>query len=383
LSSNPDAEERTEPLGVRRPVELPEVDTESADDLAPASGTEPVTEDDRSASGSAAEVSADSGDAEPASGDAQEADSGTRPEEASPSGNEEQNLVTAQEAAAVAPSDAGADKADGTPPDRPKKPILAAVAIGGAVLLAIPLLLIGTGSHNDKKHQSTAAANNILSGGGQQPPPGAFVSTSPSVTPTPSATVSPKAKKAKPKASANNGAQAGPATSAHSGGSRLPTGPKFSTVTRLLLHNVMTGLCADVPNYGNGQASGPINEFTCDGTSNDNQLWDLVVNDKGAGPNGADLFTIRNSKDNYCFDLPGTGTVDGGTHVIENACVPGLGDNQMWYLDKRSSHRFWIRNSVIHKWCLDVAGVDGAGGKDAPLTVFPCDPKDDHLWSFS
>jgi hypothetical protein len=75
--------------------------------------------------------------------------------------------------------------------------------------------------------------------------------------------------------------------------------------------------------------------------------------------------------------------VDRGTHVSENLCYPGSGDNQKWYLDKRSSHRFWIRNNKIHKWCLDVLGVDGAGGKEAALTVVQCDPKDDHLWSFS
>jgi hypothetical protein len=375
LSSNSDSE-RTEPLEIRRPVELPTVDTESADDLTPASGPEP--EDDRSASGAAAEVSADSGDTDPASGDVKEAEPGTRPEDASPSGNDEQSPVAAQE---VASSGAGADKGDGTPPDRPKKPILAAVAIGGAVLLAIPVLLIGAGSHDDKKHRS-AAAGNVLPGAGQQPPAGAFVSTSPSVTPTPSATASPKAKKGKSK-SAKKGSAAGAATLAHSARSRVPTGPKFSTVTRVLLHNVMTGLCADVPGYGNGGGNVAINQFTCDGTSNDNQLWDLVVNDKGGGPSGADLFTIRNSKDNYCFDLPGNGTVDRGTHVVENACIPGSGDNQMWYLDKRSSHRFWIRNNNIHKWCLDVLGVDGAGGKDSALTVVQCDPKDDHLWSFS
>jgi hypothetical protein len=55
----------------------------------------------------------------------------------------------------------------------------------------------------------------------------------------------------------------------------------------------------------------------------------------------------------------------------------------MWYLQKRSSHRFWIRNNYISKWCLDVLGVDGAGGKDSALTVVQCDPKDDHVWSFS
>ena len=176
MSSNSDSEGRTEPLEVRRSVELPAVDTESADELTPASGSRP--EDDRSVAGAAAEVPADSADAGPVS------------EDASPSGDDEQNLVAAQE---VAPSGAGVDKGDGPPPDRPKKPILAAVAIGGAVLLAIPVLLIGRGSHDDKGHRS-AAAGNVLPGAGQQPPAGAFVSTSPSVTPTPSGTASPKTK---------------------------------------------------------------------------------------------------------------------------------------------------------------------------------------------
>ncbi|HEY0540155.1 MAG TPA: RICIN domain-containing protein, partial [Actinoallomurus sp.] len=290
MSSNSDSE-RTQPLEILRPLELPTVDTESADDLTPASGPEP--EDDRSASGSAAEVSADSGDADTASVDAKEAEPETRPEDASPPGDDEQNLVAAQE---VAPSGAGADKGDGPPPDRPKKPILAGVAIGGAVLLAIPVLLIGAGSHNDKKHRS-AAAGNVLPGAGQQPPAGAFVSTSPSVTPTPSGTASPKTKKGKSKA--KNGSAAGAAALAHSSRSRVPTGPKFSTVTRVLLHNVMTGLCADVPGNDNGGSNTAIGQYTCNGASNDNQLWDLVVNDKGGGPSGADLFTIRNSKDNY------------------------------------------------------------------------------------
>ncbi|MCW2946579.1 MAG: ftsY [Actinoallomurus sp.] len=84
---------------------------------------------------------------------------------------------------------------DETPPDRPNKPVLAAVAIGGAVVLAIPILLIGTGSHHTKKHPTAAAADTVLPGAGQQPPPGAFVSSSP--TPTPSASPT---KKDKPKA---------------------------------------------------------------------------------------------------------------------------------------------------------------------------------------
>jgi hypothetical protein len=286
----------------------------------------------------------------------------------------------------VTPSAAGAAKADVTPPDRPKKPILAAVAIGGAVLLSIPVLLIGTGSHDDKKQRTAAAADTVLPGDAQQPLPGVFVSASPSATPTPtpSASASAKRKKGRPtsgkSATAANGAVH---ALGHAAGSRLPTGPKFGTVTNVLINNVMTGLCADVPGYGKGGGSTAIQQFSCDGSSNDNQLWDLVVNEKGAGPNGVDLFTIRNSKDNECFDLPGSGAVDSGTHVIENLCIVGRTDNQMWYLQKRSGHGFWIRNYYIHKWCLDAEGINGAGGRDAALTVVQCDPKDDHVWSFS
>ena len=103
---------------------------------------------------------------------------------------------------------------DGMPPDRPKKPVLAGIAIGGAVLLAIPILLIGTGSHHGKKHPTADAAATVLPGDGQQPPPGAYVTTSPSATPTaaPSATAksTPKAaKSAAPKHSAQAQHKAG------------------------------------------------------------------------------------------------------------------------------------------------------------------------------
>jgi hypothetical protein len=80
----------------------------------------------------------------------------------------------------------------------------------------------------------------------------------------------------------------------------------------------------------------PIQQYTCNGTTVDNQLGDLVVNGKGQGPNGADLFMIRNSKDDYCADLTGTGAVARASRVTENLCYPGLGDNQMWYFQKRT-----------------------------------------------
>jgi hypothetical protein len=144
----------------------------------------------------------------------------------------------------------------------------------------------------------------------------------------------------------------------------------------------MTGLCADIPADGNGSVEAPIQQYTGSGSTADKQLWDLVVNGKGQGPNGADLFMIRNRKDNYCADLTGTGTVARASHVTKNPCYPGLGNNQMWYFQKRPGG-YWIRNYVSNGFCLNVLGANGADGKQAPLTVVQCDPNDDHGWSLS
>jgi hypothetical protein len=357
LSQSSESGGSAEPFGVRRQVELPEVNTEAAETLAPTSDTPPKTE------------------AGPVVENAEE----TQPEQTT-----EKRVPPVQAQAIVVPAPPGGVQSDGAPPGRPKKPVLAAVAIGGVVVLSIPILLIGTGSHKHEKHRTTAAAATVQPDSEEQP--GAFTSASPAVTPTPSATGSPTPKKKpekKPekKAKEKDGKHAASKrrTPVEAG---PPTGPRFATVTHLLVKNVMTGLCADIPGRGKGDLQTPIQQSGCTGSSGDNQRWDLVVNDKGGGPRGADLFTIRNSKDDYCLDLPGNGAVDHGTHLIEWACSPTKGDNQLWYLAKRSANTFWIRNYTSNKDCLDVMGTDGAGGKGAPLTVWPCDPKDDHLWSF-
>ncbi|WP_433190366.1 RICIN domain-containing protein [Actinoallomurus sp. CA-150999] len=450
MSSQSGSGDRTKSLGVRRPVEVPEADMEGAADLAPASGAASVdepgpasapasaeeqtpadgsaseSENDRSAAaggestdagagGSADESSEGSGDAQTPAASPDEA---TEPAADEKAGKKDDKAAEKDEAAgpaadgkaakeddkaakkekrtawlrnvAVAPaaSDGATAAGDEMPPDRPRKPVLAAVAIGGVVLLSIPILLVGTGSHDGKKQRTTAAADRVMAGGGQAAA-GAYVSTSPTPTTSASASATPKkgtkAGEATSKATTAAGKHEADTGKGQVGvlrNGRGPTGPKFSTVTRVLLHNTMTGLCADVPGYGNGSIEGPINQFTCTRSNSDNQLWDLVVNMKGGGPHGADLFTIRNSKDNYCFDLPGAGPAPARTSLSENLCYPGLSDNQMWYLDERSSGHFWIRNYVSHKLCLDVSGYYGSGGKDARLTLFPCDPKDDHIWSF-
>ncbi|MEV5704768.1 RICIN domain-containing protein [Actinoallomurus sp. NPDC052274] len=142
----------------------------------------------------------------------------------------------------------------------------------------------------------------------------------------------------------------------HSKAAALPKGAKSSAASGVVIKNVMTGMCVDIPDFGRGTIDGRVQQHTCDGSSADNQRWDLVVGQKGAGPNGADLFTIRNTKDGYCLDLPDYGTAN-GADVTEWYCDPGPGDNQMWYLERKSSGEYWIRNvKSPGDECLDVAG---------------------------
>jgi hypothetical protein len=192
LSFTPGSDDRAESLGVRRPVELRAGDIENAGDLTPAaaSGTERDGGEEPAESGAV-------------SSEASAEEKKSSVDTATPEKKEGETGSMAQAVAVTPPPVSGDVAGDGMPPDRPKKPVLAAVAIGGAVVLAIPILLIGTGSHEGKKQRTAAAANTVLSGG-QQPPPGAYVPMSPSATPTPKSTPSPSSSaKHSPKATAS------------------------------------------------------------------------------------------------------------------------------------------------------------------------------------
>ncbi|WP_405389901.1 RICIN domain-containing protein [Streptomyces sp. NBC_01102] len=320
-----------------------------------------------------------------------------------------------RESEAAATTAAGADgrtdppaAAAGEPPSpRPGKPWLAAAAIGGSLLIGVPLLFMGLGDDDGPRTRPAASSRTssdvlLRDEDSVRQAPGGYVPASPSATPSPK----PKPTEV-PKASASAQAPAPAVSDAETSGRKtaqkkeaagspaavrrsvvraggaLPTGARLSTATDVLIKNVVTGLCVDVPDYGKGKVNGTVEQFTCDGTARDNQLWDLVVNQKGAGPGGADLFTVRNSKDNYCLDLPDFGGKPVHTRVYEYYCRPGSGDNQMWFLEKRANGAFWIRNHASNGRCLDVAGSDGSGGRGAALMLFDCSDQDDHLWSFS
>ena len=149
----------------------------------------------------------------------------------------------------------------------------------------------------------------------------------------------------------------------------------------MLLKNLGTGLCADLPDFGNGKVNGPVNEYYCQPGSGDNQMWTLQVVDAGEGPGGARLFTIRNVKDEMCMDLPNYGDNPAGTPVSEFPCAPTTKDNQLWYLAYGDQNHYRIRNLAGHGLCLGVDGGPGAG-PDARLIIEPCgSTADDWGWS--
>ncbi|GAA4496910.1 hypothetical protein GCM10023191_039620 [Actinoallomurus oryzae] len=207
--------ERAESLGVRRPVELPETDMDAADGLIPAEpesqpDSEPGSEPSESAAAATAAVD----------------DAKAPADSAAPDKKDDRAAVAEDIAAATQP---GALDGDEMPPDRPNKPLLAGVAIGGAVVLAVPILLIGTGSDHAKKHPTAAAAETVLPGAGQ-PPTGAFVSSTP--TPSPSAKKEDKAK-AKKKATPS----ATPSPTAHARRKTVsPQMPSSSAPSSRVIH---------------------------------------------------------------------------------------------------------------------------------------------------
>ncbi|WP_167359222.1 RICIN domain-containing protein, partial [Streptomyces bungoensis] len=207
----------------------------------------------------------------------------------------------------------------------------------------------------------------------------------PSPTPTPALTPAAPPQSAaaeSPKAASDGGGKGG--SGSGGGGGSSPAAPKKPATpvvpaTNVLLLNPTTKKCADLPGYDKGTINGPVREFTCDGTTNDNQLWNLEVKYEKGGPGGRALFQIRNVKDQLCMDLPDYGAQPVRTAVAEFTCDGTTADNQLWWVQKQQDGAYWIRNFASDNKCLDVAGYS-TGGNDANLTIFDCSNTDDQEW---
>lgn len=292
----------------------------------------------------------------------------------------------------VASGDGGAGPtAVGEAHARPKKPMLAAAAIVGAILIGVPFLVAGQGGKDEKASDRTDnAAGTVLDTDRMPHPSESYGTQSPSPSPStsPSPSESPEEKRAEeekavpvanqeketPKATRSAKPKTDKATTAGSAAKLRQKANAASSATNTLLRNSTTGLCADVPNYGNGKVDGPVNQYPCDGTTADNQLWNLEVAQAKGGPQGASLFLIKNSKDGFCMDLPYYGAAAGGTNVTEYYCR-ATSDNQLWWLDPRSDGSYWIRSYSSDNLCLGLEGGASAGN-DAHLEIGGCGSAD-------
>ncbi|WP_455356487.1 RICIN domain-containing protein [Streptomyces sp. SYSU K217416] len=280
---------------------------------------------------------------------------------------------------------------DEPPGSRPKKPMLAAAAIAGAILIAVPFLVAGQDDRKSERTRTENAAGTVL-----DTERSAVPDTYTSESPAPS--VKPSKKKQKPAAPALHKQRVAPSPSAFANKPKTGDTPKTaskpktgntakangltpaeelrqwangrSSVKNTVIKNAATGQCVDLAGYGKGKINNRVLQNPCNATTADNQLWNLDVVDKDGGPQNAPLFLIRNSKDGLCLDLGYYKARSAGTKVGEFTCRAS-GDNQLWWLDPRGDGTNWIRNAVSNDLCLRPTGGAGAGN-DAALEIASC-----------
>lgn len=388
----PPAGEATPAVAVRRAVSVPVPGNDPGADLRPRS-PEPVP-----ASGSAAESAAEPA----AAGEGRQQEQEQQWRAAEPDGAEAEAAagVVAAGSGDGAKADGNADAdADETVPGRLRGPMVAAAAIVGAVLICVPLLVLGLTREEDRTVETAPAGGTTLDPGTSDDVPAAdyrAASPSPPASPSGAASGSPAESEPefepKPESEPSPSRPAGVKAAPSSGTGKSGTGKKtdgkaqkpkaekspaitarqlanaLSTRVNAQLKNVATGKCADLPAFEKGSVDGPVSQYDCRPTTKDNQLWDLEVADPDGGPGGASLFVIRNRKDGLCMDLPRYGSVAAGTKVTEYHCRPAA-DNQLWWLDPRSGGH-WIRNAASDL-CMSVVGGSSAGN-DARLQVARC-----------
>ncbi|MEV4049289.1 RICIN domain-containing protein [Streptomyces sp. NPDC049744] len=276
-----------------------------------------------------------------------------------------------------------------------------AVAIAVTAIVIGSLVAVGSGGSGDGSDQKQAAGTEELpdkrpmdlkpapivpSTPGTLPSPG---SASPSPSAPSSTSASPKSKpesrpklnpkpkpKPAPKSEPESEFKPKPEPAARPKQKRNPAIPTGA----VLIKNKNFGFCLDVPGEGKGRPDGKVLDSKCK-ASGDNQYWSLELRARGGGTRGADLYLIRNTKDNLCLDLPYYGPAPATTPVTEYHCDGTDRDNQLWWFQKRPNGTYWIRNQKSGDQCLDVARKD----KRAPqtnITLYGCSDLDDHQWSF-
>ncbi|WP_329419591.1 RICIN domain-containing protein [Streptomyces sp. NBC_01693] len=324
--------------------------------------------------GSAAAASSEAAGSAPPSPPAAVSTTGTPPDAA----------MAASAAGSGGAGASGSHAGDEPPGSRPKKPMLAAAAIVGAVLIAVPFLLAGQDDRKPEQPRTENAAGTVL-----DTERSAVPDTYTSASPVPSATPSKKKKEEEEEPPPAPVVQKQTTAPSPSASEKKPKVEKKAAVKELtaaeklrqwangrsgvqntVLKNAATGQCVDIGGFGKGKINERVNQYPCNGTTADNQLWNLDIVDKDGGPQNAPLFLIRNSKDGFCLDLPYYTAKAVGTKVSEFHCN-AAGDNQLWWLDPRGDGTNWIRNAVSNDLCLRPTG-GAAAGNDARLEIAMC-----------
>ncbi|MEU4653710.1 RICIN domain-containing protein [Streptomyces sp. NPDC023723] len=322
-----------------------------------------------------------------------------RQEEQEPVAGQAAEAPVAVAAAAAAPSPLpGVDKAAAEPAEqpsgRPRRPLLAAAGIAGALLISVPFLVMAALGDDDDRSVSTAPAGGTTldpgAAGDELPADYAAESPSPSASKSAAASKSPSPAgvQAAPQGAEEPTEEKEPAAEKTTAAAKAkkkktttttkkaagPTARELanaaSSQSAVLLKNTSTGKCADLPAYGKGSADGPVTQYICRDGGSDNQQWNLNVADASGGPDGASLFVVKNVKDGLCFDLPNYGSVAKGTQLTEYHCNTTRADNQLWYLEPRAGGTYALRN-LVSNLCLGVNGGQSAGD-DARLQVMTC-----------
>ncbi|MEU2083048.1 RICIN domain-containing protein [Streptomyces albus] len=140
--------------------------------------------------------------------------------------------------------------------------------------------------------------------------------------------------------------------------------------SRVVLVNQDSKQCADIPDFGPQRDGVPINQYPCNTSDADNQLWNITVSHPGAGAEGGDLVMLANAKDGHCFDLPEGGGQPAGTRLHTANCNGRMDDNQQWRIEDLPNGQKKIHNFASNGLCLQVAG--NSHTNDAPLIIGDC-----------
>lgn len=147
---------------------------------------------------------------------------------------------------------------------------------------------------------------------------------------------------------------------------------------RVMLKNAHSDLCADVPGKGAGKINTRIQQYRCDHSDDDNQIWNLRVRHGGKGPGKRNLVAISNVKDGLCMDVPGYGGKAPGTKLVEGRCNSSLQDNQLWWVQGDGHGTYRIRNFASRNMCLEV--WDDRKTNEAQLQIDKCGTDGDSRW---